>query len=253
MSSRPLAHNVQPSLSNKYSVEYTRRRLWLNNLLYPSPIRMTAENRRSLQVPVACLAFVALAWFCPAAASQMGEWAWMAGSELYSRCNQAGCLSPVGVYGNVGVPAPDNTPGGRRLAATWTDSKGNFWLFGGTGTDSVGYVGNLNDLWEFNPSTKEWAWMGGNSKLPSERSPGVARSLWNAGGIIPGKLSRRTTAVCNVGRPEREFMAVWRRGLRHGRKPHWKSSVQRSLGLQSLHDGMDMGKRKQYRRDEHIR
>ena len=103
----------------------------------------------------------------------MGEWAWMSGSELYPSCIQSGCISPEGVYGTLGVPAAGNVPGGRRSAVSWTDSKGNLWLFGGHGADSVGYVGNLNDLWEFNPSTKLWTWMGGNSRLPfPDEEPG---------------------------------------------------------------------------------
>ena len=29
--------------------------------------------------------------------------------------------------------------------------------------DSLGRFGNLNDLWMFNPTTKEWTWMGGSN------------------------------------------------------------------------------------------
>src|ERR1035438_2104132 len=38
-----------------------------------------------------------------------------------------------------------------------TDHNGNLWLFGGGGWNAG------PDLWEFNPSTNEWAWMGGNA------------------------------------------------------------------------------------------
>jgi hypothetical protein len=67
------------------------------------------------------------------------------------------------VYGTLGTPAAGNTPGGRAAAVSWTDASGKFWLLGGSGYDSAGNNGNLNDLWEFNPSTNEWAWMGGNT------------------------------------------------------------------------------------------
>jgi Galactose oxidase, central domain len=48
-----------------------------------------------------------------------------------------------GVYGGANA-----VPGGRYGAATWKDTSGNFWLFGGS-TTSAHY---LNDLWEYNPS-----------------------------------------------------------------------------------------------------
>ena len=31
----------------------------------------------------------------------------------------------------------------------------------------TGGYGSLSDLWEFNPSTNEWAWMGGSSTVPA--------------------------------------------------------------------------------------
>ena len=87
------------------------------------------------------------------------EWAWMGGSST------AGWPAAVGSYGTLGMSSATNVPGGRSGAATWIDSNGNFWLFGGVGYDAAGYEGSLNDLWELSPSTNEWAWMGGNSTL----------------------------------------------------------------------------------------
>ena len=96
----------------------------------------------------------------------MNEWSWMGGSsaEGDNGCVAAnsGCGQP-GVYGTLGVPAAGNIPGGRNYALSWTDRSGNFWLFGGYGADARGPGGYLNDLWEFNPSTNHWAWMGGSS------------------------------------------------------------------------------------------
>jgi N-acetylneuraminic acid mutarotase len=60
-------------------------------------------------------------------------------------------------------PGAGNTPGSRYEATGWTDSTGNFWLFGGIAYDASGQFGYLNDLWEFNPSVNEWAWMGGSN------------------------------------------------------------------------------------------
>jgi N-acetylneuraminic acid mutarotase len=89
-----------------------------------------------------------------------GLWTWMTGSSTVP-----GNLKPrPGVYGTLGVAAPGNTPGGRTGAIMWVDHNGNFWLFGGYGTDSVGGALNeLNDFWEYSPTTNEWTWMGGLS------------------------------------------------------------------------------------------
>lgn len=100
----------------------------------------------------------------------IGEWAWIGGSDT-----DPGWYGNGGVYGTLGTPAAGNIPGGRESSAVWTDSSGNLWLFGGFGADSVGFMNNLNDLWEFNPSTNEWAWMGGSSNnVSSDISGGIS-------------------------------------------------------------------------------
>lgn len=90
-----------------------------------------------------------------------------------------------GVYGTLGSPSTANTPGGRGYAAGWTDSSGNFWLFGGSGYPPTGNNnGPLNDLWKFDPATVEWTWMGGSSAIDQ---PGVFGALQTpAVGVIPG-------------------------------------------------------------------
>ena len=72
-------------------------------------------------------------------------------------------LNQPGVYGGTGVPSTQNHPGSRDSAASWTDTSGNFWLFGGFGYDGSGNEGILNDLWKYTPSTGEWAWVNGSS------------------------------------------------------------------------------------------
>jgi Galactose oxidase, central domain len=68
-----------------------------------------------------------------------------------------------GSYGTISVPATTNMPGARESFAHWTDSKGNFWVFGGTGYDSSDNFGFLNDLWMFNPQSGVWTWENGSN------------------------------------------------------------------------------------------
>jgi N-acetylneuraminic acid mutarotase len=68
-----------------------------------------------------------------------------------------------GSYGTISVPAATNMPGARESFAHWADSKGNFWVFGGTGYDSSDNFGFLNDLWMFNPQSGVWTWENGSN------------------------------------------------------------------------------------------
>jgi hypothetical protein len=81
-----------------------------------------------------------------------GEWTWVGGS---SSTNQPG------TYGTLGVASASNVPGARQQAASWTDTSGNLWLFGGDGLDSTGTYGFLNDLWKF--SAGQWTWVSGSN------------------------------------------------------------------------------------------
>lgn len=91
------------------------------------------------------------------------EWTWVSGSAS---------TDASGVYGSQGVAAAANTPGARALATAWSDGAGNLWLFGGQGYDSAGSSGNLNDLWRYDISQKEWTWVSGaNTAWPSGSAP----------------------------------------------------------------------------------
>ena len=100
-------------------------------------------------------------WEYNAAANQ---WTWI-GPSTSNVANQNGN------YGTQGTGTGTTAPGGRQAAVLWADTSGNIWLFGGFGLDSAG-TGNagpppagaiLNDLWEFNISTKQWTWVSGNN------------------------------------------------------------------------------------------
>ena len=84
-------------------------------------------------------------------------WTWINGS-------QEGVSNPSGVYGTKGVAVASNVPASRWGGVGWTDGNGNLWLFGGAGYYfAAGASAYLNDLWEFNPTTKLWTWMSGSS------------------------------------------------------------------------------------------
>jgi N-acetylneuraminic acid mutarotase len=121
------------------------------------------------------------------------EWTWISGSQTLP----ANYKGQPGVYGSLGTPAAANIPGGRWGASSWTDAQGHFWLFGGEGSDELGSViqgntiweGQLNDLWEFDPSTTEWTWMAGSKDLPSDGA--YAPSQYGSQGVsasgnVPG-------------------------------------------------------------------
>lgn len=86
--------------------------------------------------------------------STVNEWTWMSGSNT---------VNALGVYGSKGIASASNTPGARSLAVSWTDSSGNFWLYGGYGYGAIGTSGSLSDLWEFDATTKEWTWVNGSN------------------------------------------------------------------------------------------
>ena len=108
----------------------------------------------------------------PPPPSTANEWTWMSGSNTIT----AKFSGQSGIYGALGVASASNIPGGRESAVGWTDKIGNFWLFGGKGYDATGTLAfGLNDLWEFNPTIKEWTWMSGSNTAPGANlsQPGV--------------------------------------------------------------------------------
>jgi N-acetylneuraminic acid mutarotase len=72
-------------------------------------------------------------------APESGNWTWMAG---------ANSGNAIGQYGALNGFDSKNFPGARKLGASWVDTSGNFWLFGGSGFDSAGHFQDLNDAWE---------------------------------------------------------------------------------------------------------
>ena len=133
------------------------------------------------------------------------EWTWIGGSSVISGCGYWYGCGILGVYGTLGTPAAGNTPGSRWGATGWIDSSGNLWLFGGYGYDAVGEQGYLNDLWEYNPLTNEWAWMGGSnseSYIGAEGwgQPGVYGNLGvPVASNMPGSRAGASSWIDNSG------------------------------------------------------
>jgi hypothetical protein len=87
------------------------------------------------------------------------EWTWASGADF---------INQQGSYGTQGAPASSNVPGSRYTAVGSTDATGNFWLFGGSGSDWMGTYGDLNDLWKY--SSGQWTWIGGSNGVDQ---PGI--------------------------------------------------------------------------------
>ena len=102
------------------------------------------------------------------------KWIWKAGS---STANQ---------------PTVSTSPGGRWGAASYTDSAGNVWMFGGQGYDSASpsKVGLLNDLWKYNIATATWTLVSGTTTADQNGLYGTQGAA--AAGNAPGG---RQTAV----------------------------------------------------------
>lgn len=101
-------------------------------------------------------------------------WAWIAGADA---------VNAKGTYGTLGTASITNIPGARSNPVSWTDTSGNFWLFGGEGYGPAGMYGfDLSDLWEFNPTTKQWTWVSGST----------------AGGVAPVYGTQGVASASNI-------------------------------------------------------
>jgi N-acetylneuraminic acid mutarotase len=92
------------------------------------------------------------------------EWTWVSGMNATGQ---------LGSYGTKGIASPSNVPGSRSTAVARMDPQGKLWLFGGFGVDSAGSGGFLNDLWMFDPTTLEWAWISGGDSVNQPGTYGV--------------------------------------------------------------------------------
>ena len=120
----------------------------------------------------------------------------MGGDDVWNQGPNGVPLS-AGKYGQMGVPDAANFPGGRNYSASWTDLNGNLWLFGGQGYDRDGVNGNLNDMWRYNPSTKQWTWMNGSDQRNQPGSYGPKGAALPSN--IPGARNNSVSWIDNKG------------------------------------------------------
>jgi len=106
-------------------------------------------------------------------------WTWMKGVNS---------IGVAGNYGQLGVPNLSNLPGGRAYGLTWKDTQGKLWMFGGEAYGSSTNVGNINDLWQFNPSTLTWLWIRG-SNTPGQNGSYGTQNIYSTTNTPGGRNS----------------------------------------------------------------
>jgi len=71
-----------------------------------------------------------------------GQWTWVSGSNSPDQS---------GTCGTLGTPGSSTVLGARHYSVDWVDSSGNFRMFSDYGFDSTGTLGDLNDMWRYEP------------------------------------------------------------------------------------------------------
>lgn len=93
--------------------------------------------------------------------AQHNQWTWVTGDSLVGK---------AATYGRKGLASSYNNPAAKQNTSAFTDSAGNFWLFGGYGRDGSNSTGSFNDLWKYDIQTGLWTWINGDSTI---NNPGV--------------------------------------------------------------------------------
>ncbi len=89
-------------------------------------------------------------------------WRYDPSNSTWSEVSNNRAINTAGQYSGTTL-----YPGARSASSTWTDLNGNLWLFGGTGFDSTGSAGRLNDLWKYDPAINQWTWISGSDLAES--------------------------------------------------------------------------------------
>lgn len=78
------------------------------------------------------------------------NWTWIKGTNTFGI---------AATYGTLQTSATSNTPGAREQMVKWKNDN-KFYFFGGSSAPGTPY---FNDIWEFDPSSKNWTWIKGNN------------------------------------------------------------------------------------------
>jgi hypothetical protein len=110
-------------------------------------------------------------------------WAWIGGTQVDGLAS---------VHDRQGAFSSINSLGGRSGHAATTGGT-RAYVFGGSGRDSNGRSGQLNDLWEFDGS--RYAWLAGADQIPPGAT--MATGRWGSRGIpdAANTPSGRTRAI----------------------------------------------------------
>ncbi len=114
------------------------------------------------------------------------NWTWVSGSNV---------ITQSGVYGTKGTSSPSNVPGTRYQAVSWIDKSGNLLLLAGTGRDSTGAQGNLNDLWKFDGTN--WTWVSGSNVI--SQTGGYGTKGTPSSSNVPGARNSAVSWADNSG------------------------------------------------------
>ncbi len=124
-------------------------------------------------------------------------WSWVGGNKY---------ANGVGTFETQFQPDPKNMPSARQYASTWY-SGGKLWMFGGSGYDSVGTVGSLNDLWNCTPTPTTtngvsytgcvWTWVAGSSKANASGLYPASPGQFSATSIPGGRFATGTWTDLN--------------------------------------------------------
>ncbi len=111
-----------------------------------------------------------------------GNWTWMNGDSSNS------ASSSFNIYGTKCISNPGNMSVGRdnNGGASWTDTDGNLWMFGGLGGGTYAQPGGLfNDLWMYCIIANQWTWKGGDNcnRYITPDSAEAAPGSWGVLGV----------------------------------------------------------------------
>ena len=113
-------------------------------------------------------------WFFGGGGFMNDLWKYNIANNQWTKMNGGNIPDLPAIHGNIGQFDSTYIPQSCANSIGWTDANNNLWMFGGVYTVylqqnfiNIVYY-NLNDLWEYNTTTNQWAWFGESG--PSQRA-----------------------------------------------------------------------------------